>query len=93
MFFGLTNALAAFIKLMNRVFKPYLVMFVIVVIDNILIYSRNEYDHASNLRIVLPTLKHRELYVKFSRCEFCLDFVAFLGHIVSRVELKSILRK
>ncbi|KAH0776134.1 hypothetical protein KY290_007545 [Solanum tuberosum] len=69
--------------LMNRVFKPYLDMFVIVFIDGILIYSRNEEDHASHLRIVLQTLKDKELYAKFSKCEFWLESVAFLGHIVS----------
>ncbi len=83
MSFGLTNAPAAFMDLMNRVFKPYLDMFVIVFIDDILIYSRNEEDHASHLRIVLQTLKDKELYAKFSKCEFWLSSVAFLGHIIS----------
>ncbi|KAH0722658.1 hypothetical protein KY290_005316 [Solanum tuberosum] len=83
MLFGLTNALAAFMDLMNRVFKPYLDMFVIVFIDDILIYSRNEEDHASHLKIVLQTLKDKELYAKFFKCEFWLESVAFLGHIVS----------
>ena len=82
MSFGLTNAPVAFMDLMNKVFKPYLDMFVIVFIDNILIYSRNEEDHASHLRIVLQILKDRELYVKFLKCEFWLESVAFLGHIV-----------
>ncbi|KAH0679995.1 hypothetical protein KY290_022105 [Solanum tuberosum] len=81
MSFGLTNAPAAFMDLMNKVFKPYLDMFVIVFIDVILIYSRNEEDHASHLRIVLQTLKDKELYAKFSKCEFWLESVAFLGHI------------
>uniref|UniRef100_M1DTE7 Gag-pol protein n=1 Tax=Solanum tuberosum TaxID=4113 RepID=M1DTE7_SOLTU len=88
MSFGLTNAPAAFMNLMNRVFKPYLDMFVIVVIDDVLIYSRNEEDHASHLRIVLQTLKDRELYAKFSKCEFWLESVAFLGHIVSGEGIK-----
>ncbi|KAH0730162.1 hypothetical protein KY289_001350 [Solanum tuberosum] len=83
MYFGLTNALAAFMDLMNRVFKSYLDMFVIVFIDDILIYSKNEEDHTSHLRIVLQTLKDRELYAKFSKCEFWRESVAFLGHIVS----------
>ncbi|KAH0674488.1 hypothetical protein KY290_024657 [Solanum tuberosum] len=61
MYFGLTNALAAFMDLMNKMFKPYLVMFIIVFIDDILIYSRNEEDHVSHLRVVLQTLKDREL--------------------------------
>ncbi|KAH0669343.1 hypothetical protein KY285_023504 [Solanum tuberosum] len=67
MSFGLTNAPAAFMDLINRVFKPNLIMFVIIFIDDILIYSRNEEDHASHLRIVLQTLKDRELYAKFSK--------------------------
>ncbi|KAH0679850.1 hypothetical protein KY284_020935 [Solanum tuberosum] len=83
MSFGLTNAIAAFMDLMNRVFKPYLDMFVIVFIDDILIYLRNKEDHVSHLRIVLQTLKDKQLYAKFSKCEFWLESVAFLGHIVS----------
>ena len=71
--------------LMNRVFKQYLDLFVIVFIDDILIYSRSEEEHASNLRIVLQTLKDRHLFAKFSKCEFWLQSVAFLGHIVSSV--------
>ncbi|KAH0758098.1 hypothetical protein KY290_021591 [Solanum tuberosum] len=80
MSFGLTNAPAAFMDLMNRVFKPFLDMFVIVFIDGILIYWRNEEDHTSHLRVVLQTLKDRELYAKFSKCELCLEYVEFLGH-------------
>ena len=68
---------------MTRVIKPYLDLFVIVFIDDILIYSRNEEDHAGHLRIVLQTLRDKELYAKFSKCEFWLKSVAFLGHIVS----------
>ncbi|KAH0758120.1 hypothetical protein KY290_021613 [Solanum tuberosum] len=81
--FGLTNAPAAFMDLMNRVFKQYLDLFIIVFIDDILIYSRNEKEHASHLRVVLQTLKDRQLFAKFSKCEFLLQYVAFLGHIVS----------
>ena len=69
--------------LINRVFKPYLDLFLVVFIDDILVYSRNEEDHASHLRIVLWTLKDKDLYVKLSKCEFSLKSVAFLGHIVS----------
>ena len=94
MSFGLTNALDAMMDLMNRVFKPYLAIFFIIFIYDILIYSRNEKDHASKLRIVIQTLKHKELYVKFSKCEFWLKWVAFLGHIVSghgiRVDTQNI---
>ena len=67
---------------MNRVFKQYLDLFVIVFIDDILIYSRSEEEHASYLRVVLQTLKDRQLFAKFSKCEFWLQSVAFLGHIV-----------
>ncbi|KAL4310650.1 hypothetical protein GQ457_01G020540 [Hibiscus cannabinus] len=83
MLFGLTNAPATFMDLMNRIFKPYLDKFVIVFIDDILIYSRNKDEHAEHLRIVLQTLRDHQLYAKFSKCEFCLSEVAFLGHIIS----------
>ena len=80
--------------LMNRVFKPYLHIFVIVFIDDILIYSRKEEDHVYHLKIVLQTLKYKELYARFSKCEFWLKVMAFLGHIVFddriRVETQKI---
>ena len=81
--FGLTNALAAFMDLMNRIFRPYLDQFVIVFIDNILIYSGSGEEHAKHLRIILQTLREHRLYAKLSKCQFWLDSVAFLGHIVS----------
>ena len=81
--FGLTNAPAAFMDLMNRVFKEYLDKFVIVFIDDILIYSRSKEDHVEHLRTVLKILKQKKLYAKFKKCEFWLDKIAFLGHIVS----------
>ncbi|KAK9017533.1 hypothetical protein V6N11_080012 [Hibiscus sabdariffa] len=81
--FSLTNAPAAFMDLMNRVFKPYLDKFVVVFIDDILIYSGNKDDHAKHLRIVLQTLRECQLYAKFSKCEFWLSEIAFLGHIIS----------
>ncbi|CAA0833837.1 Uncharacterized mitochondrial protein AtMg00860, partial [Striga hermonthica] len=81
--FGLSNAPAVFMDLMNRVFHPYLDRFVIVFIDDILIYSRDEEQHEQHLRIVLETLRRERLYAKFSKCEFWLDRVAFLGHIVT----------
>ena len=87
MSFRLSNALAAFMDLMNKVFKPYLDLFVIVFIDDILIYSRNEEDHASHQKIVLQTLKDKELHAKFSKCEFWLKSVALLGHIVFRDQI------
>ena len=71
MSFSLTNAPAAFMDHMNRVFKLYLDLFVIVFIDDIVVYSSNKEYHASQLRIVLQTLKDMELYVKFSNCSFC----------------------
>ncbi|KAL5579150.1 hypothetical protein UlMin_011592 [Ulmus minor] len=82
--FGLTNAPAAFMDLMNRVFRAYLDKFVIVFIDDILIYSRSQEEHAEQLRTVLSTLSEHRLYAKFSKCEFWLDRVQFLGHVVSR---------
>lgn len=81
--FGLTNAPAAFMDLMNRVFREYLDQFVIVFIDDILVYSRSTEDHERHLRIVLQTLRDHELYAKFSKCEFWLTHVAFLGHVIS----------
>ena len=83
MSFGLTNAPTVFADLMNRVFKPYVDMFIIIFIDEILIKSTNEKDQTSHLKIILLTLKYRKFYVKFFKCEFCLKFVEFLGHIVS----------
>ncbi len=71
--FGLTNAPAAFMDLMNRVFKEYLDKSVIMFIDNILIYSRNKEEHVEHLRVALRTLKEYRLYAKFSKCEFWLD--------------------
>ncbi|KAJ0790046.1 putative nucleotidyltransferase, Ribonuclease H [Helianthus annuus] len=81
--FGLTNAPAAFMDLMNRVCKPYLDKFVIVFIDDILIYSRNKADHEKHLRCILELLHREKLYAKFSKCEFWLREVQFLGHVVS----------
>ena len=80
--FGLTNALAAFMDLMNRVFKPYMDPFVVVFIDDILIYSRTSEKHAYHLRIVVEVMGKNELYTKLKKCEFWLGKVAFLGHIV-----------
>ncbi|KAL0551535.1 hypothetical protein IC582_010624 [Cucumis melo] len=84
MSFGLTNARAVFMDLMNRVFREFLDTFVIVFIDDILIYSRTEAEHEEHLRIVLQTLRDNKLYAKFSKCEFWLKQVSFLGHVVSK---------
>ncbi|RVW41427.1 Retrovirus-related Pol polyprotein from transposon 17.6 [Vitis vinifera] len=81
--FGLTNAPAAFMDLMNRVFKPYLDQFVVVFIDDILVYSRSREEHESHLSIVLQTLRDKQLYAKLKKCEFWLDRISFLGHVVS----------
>ncbi|KAL5552945.1 hypothetical protein UlMin_040346 [Ulmus minor] len=84
MSFGLTNAPAAFMDLMNRVFKPFLDKFVIVFIDDILVYSRSKEEHEEHLRITLQTLKDHHLFAKFKKCEFWLDKVAFIGHVISK---------
>ncbi|XP_037474324.1 uncharacterized protein LOC119350746 [Triticum dicoccoides] len=81
--FGLTNAPAAFMDLMNRVFKPYLDQFVIVFIDDILIYSKTEEEHSMHLKIVLQTLREHKLYAKLKKCDFWMNKVPFLGHIIS----------
>ena len=77
--FGLTNAPAAFMDLMNRIFRPYLDQFVIVFIDDILIYSGSGEEHAEHLKIILQTLREHRLYTKLSKCQFWLDSVVFFG--------------
>ena len=81
--FGLTNAPVAFMDLVNRVFRPYLDWFVVVFIDDILVYSINEQVHEQHLKIVLQTLREKKMYAKLSKCDFWLKEVSFLGHIVS----------
>jgi hypothetical protein len=83
MSFGLTNAPAYFMNLMNKVFMKFLDKFVVVFIDNILVYSKTEEEHAEHLRLVLGTLREHQLYAKFSKCEFWLKEVGFLGHGIS----------
>ena len=81
--FGLTNAPAAFMDLMNRVFKPFLDTFVIVFIDDILVYSETWDQHREHLIIILETLRKERLFAKFSKSEFWLKEVMFLGHVIS----------
>ncbi|GKD95111.1 putative reverse transcriptase domain-containing protein [Tanacetum coccineum] len=80
--FGLTNAPTVFIDLMNRVCRPYLDKFVIVFIDDILIYSKTKEEHDEHLRLILELLKKEELYTKFSKCDFWLSKVQFLRHMI-----------
>jgi hypothetical protein len=83
MSFGLTNALAHFMYLMNSVFMPELDKFVVVFIDDILVYSKNEEEHEQHLHIILQRLYDHQLYAKFSMCAFWLKEVPFLGHVIS----------
>ena len=83
MLFGLTNAPAVFMDYMNRIFRPYLDKFVIVFIDDILIYSRTREKHEEHLKVVLGILREKRLYAKLSKCKFWMEEVKFLGHIVS----------
>jgi hypothetical protein len=83
MLFGLTNAPTYFMNLMNKVFMEYLDKFVMVFIDDILIYSKNDGEHEKHRRLVLQKLRDNQLYAKFSKCEFYLDKVPLLGHIIS----------
>ena len=83
MSFGLTNAPAAFMDLMNRVFRPYLDRFVIVFIDDILVYSKTEEEHEEHLGLALQTLREHHLYAKLSKCDFWIREVSFLGHVIS----------
>jgi len=84
MSFGFTNAPTPFMDLMNRVFGQFIDRFVIVFIDDILVYSRSIEEHEQHLRMMLQTLRDHQLYGKFSKSEFWLKSVAFLGHVVSR---------
>ena len=81
MHFGLTNAPVAFIDLMHMVFQPYLNQFIVVFVDDILIYSQFEEEHEDHLRIVLQALKDHQLYAKFSKCKIWLTEVKFLGQV------------
>nr|KYP72279.1 Retrovirus-related Pol polyprotein from transposon 17.6 [Cajanus cajan] len=83
MSFGVTNAPAVFMDYMNRTFRPFLDKFVVVFIDDILIYSKTPEEHGEHLRTVLEILKAKQLYAKLSKCEFWLGEVKFLGHVIS----------
>nr|GFB61301.1 putative reverse transcriptase domain-containing protein [Tanacetum cinerariifolium] len=85
--FGLTNAPAVFMDLINCVCKPYLDKFVIVFSDDILIYSRNKEEHSNHLRIILELLRKENLYAKFSKCDFWIRTVQFLGHLIDSQRL------
>jgi hypothetical protein len=82
--FGLTNASAYFIYLMNKVFMEYLDKFVVVFINDILVYSRSEEEHEHHLCLALQKLREHRLYAKLSKCEFWMKQVAFLGHVISK---------
>ena len=81
--FGLTNAPAYFMSMMNKVFMEFSDKFVVVFIDDIMVYSKNEEEHKEHLRLVLEKLREHQLYAKFSKCEFWLKEVGFLGHVIS----------
>jgi hypothetical protein len=83
MSFGLTNAPAYFMYLMNKIIREYLDKFVVVFIDDILVFSKTEEEHKKHLRLVLEKVRSNKLYAKFSKCEFWLTKVAFLGHVIS----------
>ena len=80
---GLTNAPATFMDIMHKIFQPYLDQLVVVFVDDILIYSQSEWEHEYHLRIILQLLRDHQLYAKFSKYEFWLNEVRFLGHVVS----------
>ena len=86
--FGLTNAPAEFMDLMNRVFQSYADQFVVVFIDDILVYSKDAQEHEQHLKIVMQTLREKKLYAKLSKCDFWLKKISFLGHIVSAEGIK-----
>lgn len=82
--YGLTNALATFMCLMNSIFNRYLDKFVLVFIDDILVYSNIEKGHEKHLMMVLDTWREHQLYVKFSKCEFYKNKIQYLGHVISK---------
>ena len=91
--FGLINAPVAFMDLMNRIFRQFFNRFVVVFIDDILVYSKDRKDHDTHLRVVLETLRKEQLYAKMSKCEFWLREVSFLRHIASEEGIRVDPRK
>ena len=81
---GLNNAPTIFMDYMNIIFRPFLDIFVVVFIDDILIYSKTPQEHETHLHLVLQTLREKKLYANLKKCEFWLTTVKFLGHVVSR---------
>jgi Zn-dependent M16 (insulinase) family peptidase len=88
MSFGLTNAPAYFMNLMNKVFMEYLDKFVVVFIDDTLVFSKNEEEHEEHLRLVLQKMREHQLYAKLSKCDFWLKEVSFLGHVITEGGVK-----
>jgi hypothetical protein len=88
MSFGLTNAPAHFMYLMNSVFMPELDKFFMVFIDDILIYFKSEEEHVQHLRVILQRLRDHQFYAKFNKCAFCLKEVPFLGHVISTEDIE-----
>jgi len=86
--FGVINAPIAFMDLMNQVFRTYLDKFIVMFIDDILVYSRDKDEHTTHLRIILQTLKEHQLYGKLKKCEFWLEEIVSLGHVVSKEGIK-----
>ena len=84
MSFGLTNAPATFSRLMNYIFMDYLDKFAVVYLDDILVFSKNEEEHVEHLRLILERLREHQLYAKYSKCEFRLPEVTYLGHVISK---------
>ena len=85
--FGVTNAPVVFMDYMNRIFRLFLDKFVVVFIDDILIYSRTQEEHAEHLRLVLGVLREKQLYAKLSKCELWMDEVQFLRHVISAQDI------
>ena len=88
MLFGLTNAPTAFMDLMNHVFRLYVDHFVVMFIDDIRVYSKDRENHDTHLQVVLKSLRKEQFYVKLNKCEFWFNEVSFLGHIVSKEEIR-----